>query len=199
MIIKSIKKYPKKPRSKVIIDNNLHEIENIVIAKYNLYEDMEIEEKEFYSILDESDKEYGYNCALNYLSKYVKSEDQVIKYLKDKKIKHKNIDFIIERLKKNHFINDDKTIDVIIFGLIIANNGRNLIRYKLYNKGFNENLIKEKLDNIDEELYFDTLKEFFKKCEKKYAKYDDFNKKMKIKQYLVQRGYTLSDIEKLKI
>lgn len=199
MIIKSIKAYPKKPRSKVIIDNNLYEIENISIARFNLYEGEEITEKEFIEIIDDSDKERGYSYAINYLAKFVKSEEQVIKYLKDKKIKHKNIQAIIDRLKKNHFINDDKTIDAIIFSLIMANNGINLIRYKLYNKGFDEKLIKEKLDLIDEELYFDNLKEFYKKCEKKYAKYDDFNKKMKIKQYLISRGYLLSDIEKLKI
>ena len=74
-----------------------------------------------------------------------------------------------------------------------------MIKYKLFQKGFDEKLINEKLNNIDMELYLDTLAELYKKCQKKYDKYDEYTKIHKIKDYLISRGYTISDVDSLDI
>ena len=198
MIINKIKK-SKSASSTVLIDDKELKIANIIIAKYNLYEDLEISNSIYYKIINDNEKELGYNYAISYLSRYVKSEEEVIKYLKGKKLKKSNIDEAIKRLRENKILNDDKTIDAIIFSLILGKNGKNMIKYKLFQKGFDEKLINEKLNNIDMELYLDTLAELYKKCQKKYDKYDEYTKIHKIKDYLISRGYTISDVDSLDI
>ena len=81
MIINKIKK-SKSASSTVLIDDKELKIANIIIAKYNLYEDLEISNSIYYKIINDNEKELGYNYAISYLSRYVKSEEEVIKYLK---------------------------------------------------------------------------------------------------------------------
>ncbi len=199
MIINDIKKVPKKSYYLVTIDYKDYQIEELVLTKYDLYEGMEIDSKKFFQILDESEISSGYNMAVKYLVKYVKSETEIRRYLLGKKIKSRNINIIIDKLKQNRLINDGKMIDAILTSLILSGNGINLIRHKLYQKGFDKELIDSKLEDLDEELYVETINKMYEKALKRYKKYDEYVRINKVKSYLVSRGYTLSDIEKLNI
>ena len=196
MIVKSIIKNKRKTSSKIIFEDDLeYDLEDLLVVKYKLYEGMDISKVDFFKILDESQIEYGYNLAIKYLAKYVKSEEEIRRYLYSKKILKNNCERIILKLENNKLLNEEKTIDTIIFGLIISHNGINMIRHKLKLKGFDNNLIEEKLLNIDEESYKNALKETYNKALKQYDKYNDFEKKKKIWNYLYSKGYTQDDIE----
>ena len=78
-------------------------------------------------------------------------------------------------------------------------NGILLIKEKLKDKGFKNEIIEEVLNEIDYDSYFDSLNSLYNKIKNKYDKFDDYLRVNKIKAYLLSRGYTFSDISELNI
>ena len=74
-----------------------------------------------------------------------------------------------------------------------------MIKKKLFDKGFTKEVIDNELEELDYDLYYDFLNKFYIKNKDKYNKYDSYMAKMKLKSYLLQRGYTISDINNLDI
>ena len=197
MIVKSLKK----SRNKYIveIDNEKYEFSENIIVNYRLVKGKEIDSITLLSALRDNSLDSLYLKTERYVINYNKSEKEIIRYLKKKEATKEQIELIINKLRKNKLIDDTNLIKDLINSLIKKYNGIKMIEYKLYQKGFDEALIKSALSEIDYDFYCKNLNILYNKIRTKYDKYDNYIRINKIKSYLVSRGYTYDDISSLKI
>ncbi len=199
MIVKSLKRIGKTNKYNVIIDDITYKFNENIIVNYRLVKGKEVTEDILFKAIKENDYDTLYLKAERYVITYNKSEKEIRRYLKNKDANPNDIENIILKLRKNKLIDDSSLIIDLINSLIKKYNGIKMIESKLYQKGFDEALIKKSLFEIDYDLYCNCLNILYNKIRNKYDKYDDYTRINKIKSYLLQRGYTYSDIADLKI
>ena len=199
MIVKSLKRIGKTNKYNVIIDDITYKFNENIIVNYRLVKGKEVTKDILFKAIKENDYDTLYLKAERYVITYNKSEKEIRRYLKNKDANPNDIENIILKLRKNKLIDDSSLIIDLINSLIKKYNGIKMIESKLYQKGFDEALIKKSLFEIDYDLYCNCLNILYNKIRNKYDKYDDYTRINKIKSYLLQRGYTYSDIADLKI
>ncbi len=199
MIVKSLKRVGKTNKYIVKIDDNEYKFNENIIVNYRLVKGKEINDNILKLAIKENDYDTLYLKTERYVINYNKSEREIIRYLKQKDATPDVIDKIILRLRKNRLIDDTNLIIDLINSLIKKYNGIKMVEAKLYQKGFDEALIKNALSNIDYDLYYKSLDNLYNKIKNKYDKYDNYVRINKVKSYLLSRGYTYDDISNLKI
>lgn len=112
-------------------------------------------------------------------------------------------DEIIEYLCQNNYINEERYAECYVSEKFrISRWGRIKIGYALRQKRVAEEYISSAFDVIDEEHYFETLKELIKSKSK--GDISDFKKRASVYNFAISRGFepelinrVLKDIEKL--
>ncbi len=199
MIVKSLKKIPRKSEYLVTIDSTDYKFKENIVVKYRLVKNKEIDNETLKMAISENDFESIYLKTERYVINYSKSEKEVIRYLKKKEIDNLTINKIIAKLRQLNLIDDTNLVEALIYSYIKKYNGIKLIEEKLKQKGIDYDLIDSSLNNIDYDTYYLYLNKLYEKIKNRYDKYDSYIRKNKIKKYLLSRGYTYSDIEKLGI
>ena len=193
MIIKSIKE-KNKNNSILVIDDKEYILSTDIVVEYFLFKGKEINIDTLNEIISFNDEYLMFNKMKNYLLRYQANEKKIRMKLIDNNISFDSTNNIIERLKKIGLLNDDKFIDSFISSLIRKGNGENLIRQKLFDKGFENNLISLKLKDIRCDEYYEALNKMYNKALKNYKEDEGYQKVQKVKKYLLSRGYTYQDI-----
>ena len=193
MIIKSIKE-KNKNNSILVIDDKEYILSTDIVVEYFLFKGKEINIDTLNEIISLNDEYLMFNKMKNYLLRYQANEKKIRMKLIDNNISFNSTNNIIERLKKIGLLNDDKFIDSFISSLIRKGNGENLIRQKLFDKGFENNLISSKLKDIRCDEYYEALNKMYNKALKNYKEDEGYQKVQKVKKYLLSRGYTYQDI-----
>lgn len=183
----------------VTIDNKDYIIDEEIVIKYRLVKNKELEDNLLNKILHDNNMIIYYKKALNYSLKYNKNSAAIYDYLNKFEINNRDIAEIIDNLIKIHVLDDEKLILNTLDTLVRKGNGKLLIKEKLYNLKYREELITLALNKINYDDYFKALKKLYDKALIKYDKEtDSYIKNMKIKKYLYQRGYSLDDINTIK-
>ncbi len=199
MIVTNLKKL-KNNNYLVTIDDEDYKFDEEIILNYRLVKGKELDEKTLKDAIIKNNIALYYNKALNYVAKYQKGSNEIYDYLKKYELDDKDIYFIINKLKSIKLIDDNKLINNLVSSLVRNANGINMIKEKLYQKKFNSSLIDEALKAIDYDEYYEALNKLVIKSKEKYKKEEnDYKRLIKIKNYLLQRGYTYSDIENIDI
>ncbi|ACQ55082.1 recombination regulator RecX [Clostridium botulinum] len=180
-----------KDRVNVYIDEEFNfACSSELIYYHNLKKGKVIDENSLNDIIkgDNYIKAKGY--ALKYIEKSLKTESQVKEKLYLKEYDEDTVNKVIRFLKDYNFIDDDKYCDMYIREKLNIY-GRNKIKYTLLNKGVKENIVIEKINNINEEK---EKKVAYKLAEKKYKimilrEKDKFKIYKKIWPYIISRGY----------
>ncbi len=193
MIIKSIKE-KNKNNSILVIDDKEYILSTDIVVEYFLFKGKEINIDTLNEIISLNDEYLMFNKMKNYLLRYQANEKKIRMKLIDNNISFNSTNNIIERLIKIGLLNDDKFIDSFISSLIRKGNGENLIRQKLFDKGFENNLISLKLKDIRCDEYYEALNKMYNKALKNYKEDEGYQKVQKVKKYLLSRGYTYQDI-----
>lgn len=203
MIITKIEQQKKNSsRYNLYIDNQFFAgISSNTLTKYNLYKEKEIKKETLDEILIQELKQRFQQRAENYLTRSIKTEFQVRKYLNDLKYKKKgkwfdenvNVDFdkifdqIIERLKELQFINDQKFAELFVESRIRNKpRGKYVLVSELLKKGIDKEIAQKVCDELVEDEY-EILKRTF------YKKYKNYNldiKETKKIQYLQRKGFS---------
>lgn len=198
MIIDSLVKNKKNKKYTIVVNDLSYEFDEEVILEYRLVKGKEITN----DILDSAIKKNSiisyYYKALDYALKYGKSKRAIKCYLKEKGLANKEIIEIISLLEKNKVINDNELIKGIISSYIRKSYGKLMIEQKLIERKFDNELIKEAIDDIDHEEYINSLIKLYEKIKNKYTG-DSYTKTIKIKKYLLSRGYTYEDVNSIQI
>ncbi|NFD31059.1 recombination regulator RecX [Clostridium botulinum] len=180
-----------KDRVNVYIDEEFNfACSSELIYYHNLKKGKVIDENSLNDIIKEDNYIKAKGYALKYIEKSLKTESQVKEKLYLKEYDEDTVNKVIRFLKDYNFIDDDKYCDMYIREKLNIY-GRNKIKYTLLNKGVKENIVIEKINNINEEK---EKKVAYKLAEKKYKimilrEKDKFKIYKKIWPYIISRGY----------
>ena len=197
MIVNDLKAY--KNYYLVIIDNKEYKFSEDTIVNFRLVKGKELSKDTLKKALQSEDLNYFYNKALQYQIRYMKGRAEIFNYLISKGVSINNANIILNKLEDTKILDDKMVASSLTRSYIKDKNGILLIKEKLKDKGFKNEIIEEVLNEIDYDSYFDSLNNLYNKIKNKYDKFDDYLRVNKIKAYLLSRGYTFSDISELNI
>ena len=135
------------------------------------------------------------NKAISYQVKYAKNSKEVINYLLDKGLDYKESKEIVDDLINKKILNDQIIANNLASSLARNSNGLLMIKMKLKNKLFDDEVIDIAINQITIEDYNYGLEKIIYKANNKYSKLeDDYIRRNKIKEYLYRHGYVGIDI-----
>lgn len=164
-------------------------ISESTFTHFYLYKDKVLSEDELLEIKQYDDLNKSRNYVINLLSKGLYTEKDIYNRLTTKKhLSKKDAHEVIEYLKENHFIDDEKYINIFVEELNYKNYGKNKIVQKCYDAGFKEELIcKLVFDQEEEKLKAEAqLKKYIKNKEYNYQKLKDNSY-----SFLLNQGFDL--------
>jgi regulatory protein len=177
------------------------------IAKFNIYVDRDIEGEELDEILFEELKNRFLTRAFSYISRSIRSEFQLRRYLKDLSIKKKGVWYsdvdkdsienlvneVVEKLKEYDYLDDERFAEEFILSRIKNKpRGKNILLSELMSKGINKEIALEKLEKLVEDEYDILRRVYVKKFREQKIGMRD-NKKI---DFLRRKGFNWDLIEK---
>ena len=182
---------------RVYLDNNETIVlnENIII-KYNLLIRKEIDD--INKIIKDNNNYMVYELSLKYINVKMRSESEIVSYLKKKDIDSKVIENTIKKLKENGFINDRLYTKSFISDKIRINNyGLDKIKSQLLKLKIDRQIIEEELKNVDRKELNDNLEKLIDKKIRTNRSYAGDVLKQKILIDFINKGYYKEDILKI--
>ncbi len=149
---------------------------------------MEIDKTRIDEIQFESEKQTALNKAVKYVSKSMKTQKEVVKYLKGKGYTQGIIDFVLGKLGEYDIVNDSLYSDLYIKQSTL-NKGKRRIEFELKNKGVDEKVIREKVSQIetDKQTAFQLAEKYLRSHKK------DEKTREKLFRFLTYRGFSCDD------
>lgn len=137
----------------VVIDDITVKLYDDVIVKYELLRLKEIDEKLFKEITEYNDRLEAYYKSLKYITKKLRTEKEIYKYL-DKDYSKDIIFETIDKLKNRGYLNKDLYLKSYLSDQIhMSLNGPNKIKKDLINLGYEEDEFKEEISNICDDIW----------------------------------------------
>jgi regulatory protein len=179
-----------------------------LVAKFNLYVGKELVEKELEQILQEELKERFFQRAMSYISRSIKTEFQLRRYLRTLAIKKKGVWFkeiekdkleeifneAIAKLKEYGYLDDEEfTYHFILSRIRNKPRGKSMLISELISKGVDQEIARRKVDELVEDEY-DVLKRVFLKKYKGEKITIRDNKKI---DFLKRKGFSWDLIKQL--
>ena len=163
-----------------------------IILKYDLLLTKEI--KDIEKIKKENDKYSLYDKTLGYISKKLRSEKEIKKYLLKYTSDSQYINSIINKLYENNILNKNLYIKSYIHDKInFTNDGPIKIKNDLINLGFDSNLIDDILLEFDLDIIDEKINKYLNK-QLKNNKKSLYVFKNKMLYNLINLGYEKDDI-----
>lgn len=179
-----------------------------LVAKFNLYVGKELVEKELEQILHEELKERFFQRAMSYISRSIKTEFQLRRYLRTLAIKKKGVWFkemekdkleeifneAIGKLKEYGYLDDEEFAYHFILSRIRNKpRGKSVLISELISKGVDQEIARRKVDELVEDEY-DVLKRVYLKKYKGEKITIRDNKKI---DFLKRKGFSWDLIKQL--
>ena len=183
-------KYTKKGSNKyelTLKDNTKLLVYTDLILEYNLLIRKNLDTNTLKEIKSANLKLECYYKTLKYL-KNTKCTSDIKNYLKD--YPSNIVDYTIKRLTKEGYLNDNNYIKSYINTKInLSNDGYYKIYYYLKNKDLDETIIKNYLNDIEDNIWLDKINKIVNTKLKSNTKYSNNLLISKIKTYLKALGY----------
>ena len=130
------------------------------VMKFGLKKGQEISTEKLEDFLLTEEKQKAISMSIDLVSRFVKTEKELILYLKKKQFHEKTISTTVEKLKEYGFINDKQFVESYVsFKKNVA--GPNKIKAELLKKGIDKSLLKivdEILEENSSDACFDIAK-----------------------------------------
>ena len=192
-------KYVKQSTNKYKLSLEGHESISLydeIILKYNLLLKKNIKEDELNNILNDNNKLESYYISLRYLNTKQRTTKEIKDYLTNKYYSSNTINEVIERLKKENYLNDDRYIDLFIHdSLLLSLDGPKKIIDKLNKKGVSKEEVISYLDRVPSTTWTDKIETIINKKIKQNHTNSKKEFILKTKNYLLLNGYYKEDIE----
>ncbi len=186
-----IEKYKKLKdnRYEVIIDDLKVKLYDDVIVKFELLRKKELTYEEFEEITEYNDHLESYYKSLRYITRKLRTEKEIWKYL-EKDYSKEVIHDTIERLKQDGYLNKDLFLksylnDQIHFGT----NGPNKVFDDLIQLGFKEEEFKERIEEIPDDVWKDKIEKIIHRRLNSNKSYGVFKLKEKLIYELGKMGF----------
>lgn len=166
-----------------------------LVLKYDLFLKKNISDKELERIKKENSLLEVYYEALKYLTRKMRSRKEVDEFLRKKEYSKKCRDFVLEKLKKEGYINDQKFLEAFLHDqLTLTLYGPFKIKKELEKLGI---LDYSLLDEISDKVWQERILKIVKKREKSQKKESEKLFKKKLEMYIYSYGYSMSMIESI--
>lgn len=137
----------------------------------------------------------SYNKALDMINRKLRSEKEIKEYLKKSEVEEKDINEIVQNLKRIGLIDDKIFAKAYINDKInLSSDGPYKIRKYLENNNIKEEYINDAISSIDQEIINQKIDKIILKKIKTNSKYTSNMLKQKIITYLINLGYSREDI-----
>jgi len=186
-----IEKYKKLKSNKyeVVIDDIKVKLYDDVIVKFQLLRKKEISLEEFEEITEYNDRLEAYYKSLRYITKKLRSEKEIWKYL-EKDYSKEIIKETIDRLKKDGYLNEEIFLKSYISDQInFGSYGPNKVKDDLIKLGINEEEVEEKINQIDNDVWLDKIKKVISRRVNTNKTYGVYKLKEKIIYDLSRMGF----------
>lgn len=190
MNIKNIKKM-KSGKYQITFDNN----DSIttydeVILKNNILYKKELSTNDLNEINKLNDYYNIYYSVIRYISKKMRSEKEIKEYINKYNLSKSECEKIVNSLKKNGLLNDDRYIKAYISDrFYLSNDGPYKIKRELLLHNMDENMVDDEIDKISHEDLHNKVKKIIQK-KIKNSKGSNYIVKQKIYSDLYNIGYS---------
>lgn len=203
MILK-IDKYEKIGKSKYRLYLNNGEVIDTydeVILKNDLLLKKELDNYLYQKVITESNIQEHYNACIKYISVRIRSVKEIKDYLKRKNVTEEDIDYIVEKLKKEKFLDDNHFCECFIKDkLKFTTMGEYKIIYELKKHNISEEIINQNKHLITEDILIEKIDKIIMKQINSNHKLDKQKLRNKLYNHLLASGYTSSRVvERLNI
>ena len=169
-----------------------------LIYKFNLSKSKEVDIESLIEIINEDNFKKCKTTALRIVERSYKTQKEIKDKLILKGYDNKSIEKTIMFLKEYNFLNDDSYVDMYVKDRI-RNQGKNKIKYNLLRKGVSEEVIEDKINNIDSSLEEKTA---YNLCLKKYNQLikrenDNYKLYQKLYRFLASKGYDFTCVSEI--
>lgn len=165
-------------------------MEAIVVAENRLKEGMEIDEEKLKELSASSDIESAFNKAVKLISKALKTEYELKKYLVEKGYGLQTIDTVTNKLKSYNYIDDLEYAKSYINDKK-HQNGKKKLLHELKQKGISDKIIDSALKLITAQEEKETIQNLINKYIK--GKPLDIKIKKNLANFLYSRGFDWDD------
>ncbi|RCW62840.1 recombination regulator RecX [Saliterribacillus persicus] len=166
-------------------------VDEDILIKEHLHKGMELDQAKIDSLQDKDATHKLYTLSLHYLSYRMRSEKELLDYLKKKEVPLETVSEVMDRLKEEGLL-DDKAFAVALINtrILTTSKGPLLIKKELIEKGVDRLIIEEVIP-----LY--TFDKQYEKVLKLIEKKSNFNEKKSYKEQLdrlklnlMQKGFS---------
>lgn len=195
MKIDKIKKMNSGKYKIVLEDNSEITTYDEVILKHNLLYNKNIDKSDLNSLNDDTSYYDIYYKCVKYISKKLRSEKEIIKYLEKMNIDIKLINSIVKDLKKVNLINDNQfAASYVSDRFYLSSDGPNKIMKDLIEHNITGDIIEEVIASIPKDVIKEKVTKIINKKTKINHKYSSFMLKKKITSDLLNLGYSIDMI-----
>lgn len=177
----------------VVDENNsqlLFKLSEDIIIEQNLYKNKSLTNDELKQLNSLVNYSKLYTSTLNYISYKMRTEFEVINYLKEKNCSLKIMEKIITKLKKLNYINDKIYCDAYVKQQFEANlKGIKVIRSELQKKKVNKSFVDKSIEYITNDMINLNIIKLIKHYDKVNKNRSIIKLKENILKCLLQKGY----------
>lgn len=165
-------------------------VDEDVFIKFNLKKGLELDEFALMEINYQDDIRKAYNDAVHFLSRKMRTEFEVRKFLQEKEVEEPIIQEVIHKLYEYKFLNDEEyALAFVRTQMNTTDKGVDVIRRELLEKGINPQLIVQALEEYPLERQITKAKELLEKSLQKKSKDSERILKQKSEQALLRKGF----------
>ncbi len=185
----------KKNEYKILTDDGEYVLYDDIIVKYELLLKKEINKKEWDNIIKENNLLKAYYDSLKLISMKLRTAKELKNLLGKKKYLAKEIEYAIDRLESEGYLNHQIYIEAYIHdALTLKLVGERKIRSELEKLGFKIDEINKYLSKIDPSIYQEKIKKYIlKKLKTNKKSVSEFKRKIMLD--LINKGFNKEDIE----
>lgn len=166
------------------------------LIEFRLMNGVELTDAQIKEIQDRENVNKAYGDAVNYLSYQLRTKKEIKDYLYKKEYHRDAVDEVINRLEKLRYLDDGAyATSFINTQLRTTANGPKIIEQKLLHKGVPNNVVQDKLFDINQDILLENATEFAKKQARKQKRASFKQMLTKIRQSLYQKGFDNEIIE----
>lgn len=197
--VTKIQAQKRKGRYNVYLDGKYaFPVAEATLIEFRLMNGTELTDGQIKEIQDRENVNKAYGDAVNYLSYQLRTKKEIKDYLYKKEYHRDAVDDVIQRLEDLHYLDDESYAKSFInTQLRTTSNGPKIIEQKLQKKGVPNDIVQNKVLDIDQDILVENATDFAKKQARK-QKRASFNQMVtKIKQGLYQKGFNNEVIERV--
>lgn len=162
-----------------------------IILKHELLLKKELDSYLYQKIITESKIQESYNATIKYITTRIRSTKEIIDYLKRKNIEDEDIEYIIEKLTKEKFLNDNIFCECFIKDkLKFTTMGEYKIIYELKKHNISPQIIEQNKYLFTKEILIEKIDKIINKQIKSNHKLDNKKLRNKLYNHLLNSGYS---------